>query len=326
MKTKVIILTALIISVILFSVSCIADVPADTSDDVSRSVSQEESVNESVSETEESQPEEEKSISEILKGYPIIRNEETLEEDYLTFATAFQKTNENRLGKSVTVETSISTSDGHSRTSSTKELSVGTTDDFTVVRHVNWKSSYQSVEEYNGYSYFDRFACTEREYKYYHGEWHDSVIDNSINYAEPGSIPYSAVQSLFTDSKVFYHGTDPEKAYDIISNAISIYSELEFIHNPDGTISARGTMSGEKGQYVFGYDFSQVLSAVDWKNCCESIVTITYDPETGDMTGYQVDVDIETEDGWYKYDVEAVITDADGMTVPSKEDAIAGNW
>ena len=47
---------------------------------------------------------------------------------------------------------------------------------------------------------------------------------------------------------------------------------------------------------------------------------------TGDMTGYQVDVDIETEDSWYKYDVEAVITDADGMNVPTKEDAIAGNW
>ncbi len=275
---------------------------------------------------EVSKPEEEESISELLKGYPIIRNEETLEEDYLTFAMAFQKTNENRLGKFVTVENSISTSNGLSRTSFIKELSVGTTTDFTVVRHVNWKSSYQVVEEYNGYSYFNRFACTDREYKYYHGEWHDSVIENSIGYAEPGNIPYSAVYSLFTDTTVFYHGIAAEKTYDIISNAINTYSELEFIHNSDGTISARGTMNHEKAQYVFGYNFSDVLYSVDWKNCCETTVTITYNPETGDMTGYQVDVDIETEDGWYKYDVEAVIIDADGMTVPSKEDAIAGNW
>lgn len=60
MKTKVLIFTALILSVILFSVSCAADEPADTSEDVSRSVSQEESVNESVSEPEESEPEESK--------------------------------------------------------------------------------------------------------------------------------------------------------------------------------------------------------------------------------------------------------------------------
>ncbi len=60
MKTKVLIFTALILSVILFSVSCAADEPADTSEDVSRSVSQEESVNESVSEPEESKPEESK--------------------------------------------------------------------------------------------------------------------------------------------------------------------------------------------------------------------------------------------------------------------------
>ena len=133
------------------------------------------------------------------------------------------------------------------------------------------------------------------------------------------------MQSLFTDTTVFYHVTNAEKTYDIISTSINTYSELEFIHNPDGTISARGTMNYEKAQYVFGYDFYQVLYAVDWKNCCETTVTITYDPETGDMTGYQVDVDIETDDGWYKYDVEAVITDADGMTVPSKEDAITGN-
>lgn len=335
MKTKVLIFTALILSVILFSVSCAADEPADTSEDVSRSVSQEESVNESVSEPEESEPEEsepeeskpaEKSISELLNGYPIISNEETLEEDYLTFATVFQKTNENRLGKFVTVETSISTSDGRNRTTFTKELSVGTTTDFTVVLYTNWKSTYQTIEEYNGYSYFNRFAKTDREYKYYDGQWHDSVIDNSIGYAEPGSIPYSATHSLFTDSAIFCHGTDSEKAYDIISGALSVYSELEFIHNPDGTISARGTINSDNTQYVFGYAFTKVLYAVDWRNCCKNTVTITYDPETGDMTGYQVDVDIETEDSWYKYDVEAVITDADGMNVPTKEDAIAGNW
>lgn len=222
MKTKVLMFTALILSVILFSVSCIADVPADTSSSVSASENKDESVEENVaSKPEGSEPEEEKSISELLKGYPIIRNEETLEEDYLTFATAFQKTNENRLGKFVTVETSISTSDGRNRTSFIKELSVETTTDFTVVRYVNWKSSYQVVEEYNGYSFFNRFARTDREYKYYHGEWHDSVIDNSIGYAEPGNIPYSAVQSLFTDTTVFYHGTNAEKTYDIISNSIN---------------------------------------------------------------------------------------------------------
>ncbi len=60
MKTKFLFLSVLILSVILFSVSCAADEPADTSEDVSRSVSQEESVNESVSEPEESKPEESK--------------------------------------------------------------------------------------------------------------------------------------------------------------------------------------------------------------------------------------------------------------------------
>ncbi|MBO7245444.1 MAG: hypothetical protein J6V56_01630, partial [Clostridia bacterium] len=58
MKTKFFILTALIFSLILFTVSCIADDPADTSVDVSRSESKEESVNESS--PEESKPEESK--------------------------------------------------------------------------------------------------------------------------------------------------------------------------------------------------------------------------------------------------------------------------
>ena len=58
MKTKIFILAALIFSLILFTVSCIADDPADTSVDVSRSESKEESVNESS--PEESKPEESK--------------------------------------------------------------------------------------------------------------------------------------------------------------------------------------------------------------------------------------------------------------------------
>ncbi len=60
MKTKIFILTALIFSLILFTVSCIADDPADESNNVSRSEStpQEESVNESTP-PEESKPAEE---------------------------------------------------------------------------------------------------------------------------------------------------------------------------------------------------------------------------------------------------------------------------
>ncbi|MBO5403214.1 MAG: hypothetical protein J6A85_08600 [Clostridia bacterium] len=51
MKTKVLIFTALILSVILFSVSCIADEPADTSSSVSASESKDESVEASTEES-----------------------------------------------------------------------------------------------------------------------------------------------------------------------------------------------------------------------------------------------------------------------------------
>lgn len=64
MKTKIFILAALIFSLILFTVSCIADDPADTSVDVSRSESAEESVNESA--PEESKPAEESKLEESI--------------------------------------------------------------------------------------------------------------------------------------------------------------------------------------------------------------------------------------------------------------------
>lgn len=67
MKTKIFILTALIFSLILFTVSCIADDPADTNSSVSRSEStpQEESVNESTP-PEESKPAEESKLEESI--------------------------------------------------------------------------------------------------------------------------------------------------------------------------------------------------------------------------------------------------------------------
>lgn len=67
MKTKIFILAALIFSLILFTVSCIADDPADESNNVSRSEStpQEESVNESTP-PEESKPAEESKLEESI--------------------------------------------------------------------------------------------------------------------------------------------------------------------------------------------------------------------------------------------------------------------
>ncbi len=67
MKTKIFVLTALIFSLILFTVSCIADDPADESNNVSRSEStpQEESVNESTP-PEESKPAEESKPEESI--------------------------------------------------------------------------------------------------------------------------------------------------------------------------------------------------------------------------------------------------------------------
>ncbi len=67
MKTKLFVLTALILSIVLFTVSCIADDPADVSSNVSRSESAEESVNESApeeSKPEDSKPEESKPAEE----------------------------------------------------------------------------------------------------------------------------------------------------------------------------------------------------------------------------------------------------------------------
>ncbi|MBO7216114.1 MAG: hypothetical protein J6V84_03855, partial [Clostridia bacterium] len=80
MKTKIFILAALIFSLILFTVSCIADDPADESNNVSRSESmpQEESVNESTP-SEESKPAEESKLEESIppeESKPVLTQEE----------------------------------------------------------------------------------------------------------------------------------------------------------------------------------------------------------------------------------------------------------
>ncbi|MBE6540255.1 MAG: hypothetical protein E7674_05910 [Ruminococcaceae bacterium] len=80
MKTKIFILAALIFSLILFTVSCIADDPADESNNVSRSEStpQEESVNESTP-PEESKPAEESKPEESIppeESKPVLTQEE----------------------------------------------------------------------------------------------------------------------------------------------------------------------------------------------------------------------------------------------------------
>ena len=324
MKTKIFILAALIFSLILFTVSCIADDPADESNNVSRSESmpQEESVNESTppeesKPAEESKPEEsippeeskpeeseptQPSISELLSGYPIIKSEETLAEDYLTFAMAFQKTNENTLGKLITVESSMSSSNGKTRSSFTKELSVGTPDDFTVVLYATWEASHQSVEEYHAYLYFDKTERTLRENKYYSGGWHDQTYQNIFEQ----EASYIADNDIFDIWPIF--GSDPEDAYNIISKAINRIRELEFTHNSDGTISASGW-----------------LVELEERNEPTVKITVTYDPDTGYITEYIIDQDIEG-DLWYHFDSKAVITDADESTVPTKEDALAGNW